>query len=151
ELGRALAEHGFASERMVERGLRYVRRAHPSGHDYFIVNLGAKPREGWIELGRSARQALLRDPVTGRAGVAALEAGEDAKASVYLQLASGESVLLRTRDERTAFSGVDAWSYLRPAGEPSEISGEWAVSFLVGGPALPAPISTAELKSWTEL
>jgi hypothetical protein len=40
---------------------------------------------------------------------------------------------------------------LRPAGEPSEVKGEWALSFLAGGPKLPDAIQTSELKSWTEL
>ena len=151
KLGHALAEHGLASEQMAEAGLHYVRRAQPSGHDYFIVNLGANPIEGWIELGRRAHQAVLLDPLTGRAGIAAIKDSGEGRTSVFLQLASGESLLLRARDERNAFSGVNAWAYLRPAGEPSEVKGEWALSFLNGGPKLPDAIQTSELKSWTEL
>jgi hypothetical protein len=151
KLGHALAEHGLARERMAEAGLHYVRRAHPSGHDYFIVNLGAKSVEGWIELGRRAHQAVLLDPLTGRAGVAAIKDIGEKKTSVFLQLASGESLLLRARDERGVFSGVDTWAYVRPAGEPSKVEGEWTLSFLQGGPKLPAAIQTSELKSWTQL
>jgi hypothetical protein len=151
KLGKALAQHGVASEQMAEAGLHYVRRAHPSGHDYFIVNLGAKSVEGWIELGRRAHQAVLLDPLTGRAGVAAIKDSGEKKTLIFLQLASGESLLLRARDERGVFSGVDTWAYVRPAGEPSKVEGEWTLSFLQGGPKLPAAIQTSELKSWTQL
>jgi hypothetical protein len=128
-----------------------VRRAQVSGHDYFIVNLGPKPLEGWIELGRGARRAVLLDPLTGRAGTAAIKDGGAGRTSVYLQLASGESLLLRTHENRSAFEGVDAWPYLQPAGQPIAIRGEWTVSFIAGGPTLPPVLRTSELRSWTDL
>jgi hypothetical protein len=151
KLSQALAERGLAREQMAEAGLHYVRRAQSTGHDYFITNLGAKPIEGWIELGRSARRAVLLDPLTARAGLASIKKSAAGRTSVFLQLASGESLVLRARDERSAFSSVEPWRYLRPAGEPSEVEGEWALSFLAGGPKLPTAIQTSELKSWTEL
>lgn len=151
DLASALAKQNIAREPMVESGLHYVRRAQASGHDYFIVNLGPKPLAGWIELGRDARRAVLLDPLTGRAGTAALKDDSAGKTSVYLQLASGESILLRTHENRSAFEGVDAWSYLQLAGEPIEVRGEWTVSFIAGGPTLPQPLRIAELKSWTDL
>jgi hypothetical protein len=106
DLASALAKHGLTREPMVEAGLRYVRRAQASGHDYFIVNLGPKPLEGWIALGREAGRAVLLDPLTGTAGTAALKDSDADKTSVYLQLASGESILLRTQQSRDAFKDV---------------------------------------------
>ena len=35
--------------------------------------------------------------------------------------------------------------------QPQEIKGEWTINFLDGGPTIPAPITTTELKSWTLL
>lgn len=147
----ALAHRGLARERMVEIGLRYARRAHPDGHDYFIANLGGQSIDGWIELGRTAREVALLDPVTGKVGLAAIKKRDDGLASVYLQLASGESLLLRARSRAGDFAGFEPWRYLEPAGEGDAIDGEWTIDFTEGGPALPASIRTPNLESWTEL
>ncbi len=44
-----------------------------------------------------------------------------------------------------------AWVYRRVDGTPIELSGNWSVKFIDGGPALPPPIQTAKLASWTGL
>jgi hypothetical protein len=43
------------------------------------------------------------------------------------------------------------WTYTTPAGPARPLTGEWEIRFLWGGPALPLPFKTTELKSWTEL
>ena len=150
KMDRALAERKIAREPSVDVGLSYIRRAQPAGHDYFFVNLTASRFEGWVQLGTSARKAVLLDPLTGRTGVAALKRGDSDKAAVYVQLASGESALLRTHNSDAGFPTIDPWRYLRPVGEPTALSGEWKVSFIAGGPELPAPIVATTLKSWTD-
>jgi hypothetical protein len=146
----ALANRNIARELVVDVGLSYIRRAQPEGYDYFLANLTGKRVEGWVQLGTSARKAMLLDPLAGKAGLAALKQGEGDKAKVYVQLASGESVLLRTQTSGTAFPTIEPWRYLKPAGQPITLNGEWNLSFIAGGPVLPGPIATSTLKSWTD-
>jgi hypothetical protein len=97
--------------------------------------------------------------LNGNVGVAAsrLSRRSEAKAEpgaansteVHLQLAAGESVILR------AFAKEEvkgpAWNYWQTNGRPVEITGDWNVKFITGGPVPPAPFETAKLASWTEL
>ena len=42
-----------------------------------------------------------------------------------------------------------AWNYWQTNGAPMEITGNWNVKFVQGGPTLPAPFQSAKLASWT--
>ncbi len=66
---------------------------------------------------------------------------------VYLQLAAGQSCIVRTFDKE--LEGAE-WVYLRPRGDAETVKGKWDVGFVKGGPELPAAVETDELKSWTE-
>ncbi|MBI5423029.1 MAG: glycoside hydrolase [Opitutae bacterium] len=147
-----LAAPAFAQqvrrEPIVDAGVSFIRRRTDAGHDYFFANLSATPLDGWVTLGVAAEDAFILDPLTGRSGRAALRA-EAGHAAVHLQLARGETLILRTSARRQ--TDALAWSYLAPAGEGVALSGTWQINFTRGGPALPAPIRTTELKSWTEL
>ncbi len=143
-----LDQRGAAREPIVATGLRYIRRADHTGHDYFFANLTDHPVDQWVALGRPAVTATLTDPLTGRTGRAAIRAG--AAPEVYLQLAPGESLLLQTFAMATATAG-EPWSYVAPAGSTVTLTGEWHIDFLSGGPELPPPLQTTVLKSWTEL
>ncbi len=70
-----------------------------------------------------------------------------AGAQVHLQLEAGDTVPLRADYEATR---GDAWACLTPANEPIELSGEWSVEFIDGGPRLPASYRTKGLASWTD-
>jgi len=143
-----LANAGIPREPAAATGLEYIRRAHATGHDYFFTNLTAQPVAGWIPLGTPAQGAQLTDPLTGKTGAAALRPGDDPQ--VYLQIAPGESYLLRTFADRAA-PLTPAWSYTTPTGPAIPLGGEWELTFLAGGPALPAPQRLGSLKSWTDL
>jgi hypothetical protein len=145
----ALEAHDIAREPMADSGLSFVRRSQHGGRDYFIVNQTAERFEGWISLSTRARSAVLLEPLTGRAGIATSKSADN-KAVIYLQLASGESLLLRTRND-DGFGAIAPWRYVQPAGTPFALEGEWSVNFVAGGPVLPAPVQMRALKSWTEL
>jgi hypothetical protein len=148
----ALAKLDLAREAAVAAaGLGHIRRARPDGHDYFLVNFGAQPFDGWLQLGTPAEAALLLDPVSGRAGMAAVKRGAQRAARVHLQLASGESLLLRTQRTRAQQRGVPPWPYVTRAAGGSELRGPWHVEFLRGGPVLPAAGDLAAAGSWTQL
>jgi hypothetical protein len=93
---------------------------------------------------------MLLDPLTGARGLAASRAGDAGKAQVYLQLAPGESLILRT-STNAASSNIAAWPYRAPAGDPVVLAGKWNIAFTKGGPELPPALNATELKSWTDL
>ncbi|MCX6906436.1 MAG: glycosyl hydrolase, partial [Verrucomicrobia bacterium] len=141
-----LARAGVAREPMVDHaGLLFIRRTLGDGRYYFIANRGDKPVDGWLPLATKAKSVVIMDPMTGHAGVASLADGS----KVYVQLAPGDSVVLRTFAGRKLDG--PAWAYWKPAGDSVTLSGSWQVKFLRGGPALPPAFETAKLSSWTEL
>jgi len=137
-------------EPAADAGLSWIRRAQTHGHDYFFANLGTTAFDGWLELGVAAESATLLDPLTGRAGAAAVKRG-DGKTSVYLHLASGQSAILRTLLAKTPRPALQAWAYTRPAFEGIPLAGPWRIEFMKGGPVLPGPAQLEELSSWTSL
>lgn len=144
-----LKQAGVAREPMIDSGLRFVRRTHGEGYNYFLVNRGDRPVEKWIPLGTKARSAVLLDPrFADAAGAARLRPAAGGGAAFYLQLQPGESRVLRTFTGRDV--GGKPWPYLRPEGDDQELAGEWKVQFVEGGPALPGNFSTPKLASWTD-
>jgi hypothetical protein len=102
--------------------------------------------DDWVPLAVSTASVQILDPLTGKAGVAACRAAAG-QTQVYLQLAPGQSLLLRARtDSKT---GEPAWTYWNKFGPSMELTGPWRVQFLAGGPELPAPYETQHLDSWT--
>ena len=136
---------GVVREPMADRGLRFARRQHAQGHQYFVSNLGSTPVEGWVPLGTDAASAVLFDPLRDRRGVAAIRDTQSGP-EVYLQLEPGASRVLRTFT--TASVEGPAWTYLEP-GTPQVLDGTWTVAFIDGGPELPADYSATQLTSWT--
>jgi hypothetical protein len=136
-------------EPMAERGLSFVRRQQPAGHDYFITNLDSTAVDGWVSLGVSAQSAVLFDPMHERRGAAAVRRSDDGTAEVYLQLAPGEATVLRTFGDRAELD-VPRWTYTESR-EARPVTGSWDVTFVDGGPVLPDSFSTDRLASWTEL
>lgn len=146
----ALASRSIPREGIAESGVKFIRRATTDGHDYFFANLTATKLDGWVTLGTETRSAVIMDPLTGNVGTAALHPGAGGQAQVYLQLAPGESLIVRTATAAGAARGP-VWAYVAPAGEGTAIRGTWQISFVKGGPELPPALQTTELKSWTDL
>ena len=145
----AVAAKGVPRETIADSGVNFIRRATHAGTDYFFTNLTAKQYEGWTTLGSAIGAATLLDPLTGLAGAAAIRAGEAGKARVYLQLAPGEALVLRTTRQTT--SPTPAWPYRETGGEALALGGRWSITFTKGGPELPPALTAPALKSWTEL
>lgn len=145
----SLKARGIAREPIADLGLSFIRRANDNGFDYFIANLGAKRIDRWVELGRTARDALLMDPLTARFGRAQVRTSDSAT-QIYLQLEPGESTIVRTRPTANAFASIDEWAYFR-AGDPIVLNGNWETTFVSGGPTLPDALVTSQLQSWTDL
>lgn len=144
-----LQKRGAVREPMVTTGLRYIRRVHADGHSYFLTNLTNSPVNQWVDLGTPVRSALLTNPTTRKTESAILRSAADKLAQVFIQIAPGESLLLRTVDGGVHFS--ETTSVLEPLNEPIAVNGAWQISFLRGGPEVPTEITTDDLKSWTDL
>jgi hypothetical protein len=146
----ALANQPVAREAAADHGLSVIRRATPAGRDYFFANLSGEAFDGWIALSNPAKSAVFLDPLTGACGAAALRnAGAPNSPHVYLQLAPGQTALIRTATAILPTPPV--WAYRESGGTPSPVAGAWRIEFVKGGPELPPAITTNELKSWTEL
>ena len=91
---------------------------------------------------------MIYNPVNGESGKAAVRQA-DGRTEVYLQLASGESLLLKT------FAGSDiqasAWNYWHPASEGKKVPDRWGFRFVESTPVVTAVPDSVELDSWTEL
>ncbi|HTU66722.1 MAG TPA: glycosyl hydrolase [Steroidobacteraceae bacterium] len=144
----ALAKLGVRRETASARGLHWIRRARDDGADYFLVNVSAPRFDGWLELATPAKQGLLLDPLDGAIGRAALRR-DGRGAAVYLQLEPGQSMFVRTFTR--AGARARPWRYVTPAGAGAPIVGPWQLTFLAGGPELPAPATLPSPADWTTL
>jgi hypothetical protein len=146
DLTSLLDQPGVLREPLVEHGLQYVRRSIDGGTDYFVANLGEKGVEGWVPLSTSASAVVIFDPLNQKSGTARVQRRE-AGIEVYLQMQPGESRILRA----TAVPAreIEAWPYRGQPGQAYEIQGTWRITYLDGGPALPDPVETDSLVSWT--
>ncbi|HUC41981.1 MAG TPA: glycosyl hydrolase [Gemmatimonadales bacterium] len=148
DVERLLDASGVRRESMVDHaGVRFIRRRQAGGRHYFISYSDATPLDGWIPLAVPAAAVAIMDPMSERTGLAQLRTGTDGQAEVYLKLEPGASLILRAFDR--AVTGAP-WPYVQPVGVPVELRGNWSVTFLAGGPVLPASFRTDTLVSWTE-
>ena len=105
----ALERTGVPAEELKTRwGAQFIRRTHTEGHHYFISNLQAKDVEGWVTLNVPEKHIMCFDPMTGKRGIAKTrEVG--GKTQVYMQLKSGESIILQTFTR--SLQGEPEWKY----------------------------------------
>ena len=146
-----LAELGVRREGAGPAGLGFIRRAQDDGYDYFLTNLGAQAFDGWLDLGVPAASAALLDPMNYAEGLTAIRPGANGSARVYLQLASGQSLVLTYvndaavgRDDSLAATSLPL---VRQRCCP--VSGRSSSS--AGGRACRAGANMTALRSWTEL
>ena len=123
--------------------MMWLRKRHASGSVYFLSNQGATSINEWLTLARPFESLAIYDPMTGDFGKAASRNNS----SIYLQLDAGESLLLKTFD-----INIDgpAWHYWQNTGESYQITGDWHIKFVDGGPVLPSSITAPSLTSWTQ-
>jgi hypothetical protein len=133
-------------EPMTIDGLSFIRRSFDGGWNYFIANRSGQSFDGWITLARNAKSVVILDPLTGKFGIAP----ENSNGQIHLQLATGESVIVRAFDHLLILKdSPPPWNYFQTNGQPVEITGQWNVKFISGGPTLPADSQITKLASWT--
>ncbi len=138
---------GCSPEPLAAVGIGLLRRKTAEGHLYFLANLGERAWSGWSSLATPLESAVILDPLTGRTGVAATRAAAAGR-QIWVELEPGESLFVRTFADRQAEG--EPWPWLKPAGEPLPIRGQWSVTAIAGGPELPPPFITDTLGSWTD-
>jgi hypothetical protein len=141
-----IARANIPVETMTEKGLQFIRRKTATGKYYFILNSSKEAVNDWVPLASKVAAAYIFDPMNKRAGLAKTKV-TDGKTFVYLQLQPGESCMLQT--SATVLKGTP-YNYIGDKGNATEISGEWKVQFISGGPRLPGTTDVNNLRSWTD-
>ena len=145
DLEDALTGADVARERMVEQGLMFARRIDPHGRFYFINNRSGRDVDGWVPLSTASPSAVIFDAMTGRAGKALVRQSQAGPLEVYLQIPSGEALIVAT----VARTARDPYEFYRKDGTAMPAGEAWSVRFIKGGPELPAPRTIDRLVSWT--
>ena len=148
DLKQLLALAAITPEPMVGQGLRFIRRRDGGSRYYFVVNQGDRAVDGWVALRDAAKSVAVFDPMREEKGIAAARRSDAGDTEVYLQLAPGESCVLKTFD---AQSPEPSFAYFKTAGEAQPLNGIWSLRFVAGGPELPAATEIDKLGSWTDL
>ena len=146
DVAQTLAFAGIDRESIADRGLQFIRRTLSDGKCYFVVNATDQALDDWVPLQTEAASVAIFEPMRGDSGLAALRKNGP-RSEVYLQLAPGQSCILRTFDEPVQGPRYAYWSAKGPT-EP--LDGIWTVAFIEGGPELPAAVRTPTLGSWTD-
>ncbi|MFR9165449.1 MAG: glycosyl hydrolase [Dysgonomonas sp.] len=129
--------------------LQYIRRKNDDGYHYFISALHEKDTDAWIPLAVEAESVIIFNPMNGSKGLAETKT-KDGKTYVYLQLRSGESVIVKTFNNKV--SDIPEWKYYKPqTTEPLNINKGWELSFVESDPEIKGTFDINTLKSWTEI
>ena len=143
-----LAKAVVKPESMIELGLWANRVQRKEGTCYFISNWSDKKVDQWVTIQSSGKQAVWFNPMNRKIGKASTQKVSKTESKVYLQLTPGETLILQWYSAKVKTPDYNFW---QATSEKQDLKGEWAVSFLKGGPTLPNSYKTAELKSWPEI
>ena len=148
EIDQLLRLQNIRQEKLVDKGLQYVRRKHGDTTFYFILNSSKQSFDDWIPVDGNYKTVLLFDAMSKATGAAASRIRNDNTTNVRLQLKAGESIIMKAIRPVVK---AKPFIYYKQGASPIEISGNWAINFLDGGPVLPSKMVIEKLGSWTEL
>ncbi len=148
EIEPLLAAAGVHRDHLAEQPeLQVIRRTTAGGRgkerQYFA--LASRRIDRWVPLTGNPASVTIMDPMLGRSGMAQVRR-TNGQAEVYVQLDSGQSLILRTFARKV--SGA-TWPYAHPQSDPVALRGKWSVSFADGGPVLPHGFIADSLVAWT--
>ena len=119
---------------------------------YFIANRSGQDFAGTVKLfpAKTHGYAAIFNPMTGAFGKAnTLQTGHGTN-DVTLRLDRGETLIVCLHDQN--FLGAPNYCFYEPLPNASQaVSGPWQLTFVEGGPTLPASRRLDKLVSWTEL
>ncbi|WNH10703.1 glycosylhydrolase-like jelly roll fold domain-containing protein [Thalassobellus suaedae] len=133
-------------EKLVETGLKFIRRDNNGDKIYYLVNHTSRTVNQFIPINGNFEEVIIFNPNSSVFGKAKIK-NEGSTTLVKVQIKPGESLFLKT-DKNTS---VKNWNYFEESNSSYNIEGDWNISFLRGGPALPKSETISELKSWTIL
>ena len=130
-------------------GLSCIRRSNEGGYHYFISNLQGKDVDNFVELGVNFTDAVLYNPMTGEIGKAQVQGK-----NVRIQLASGESVILRTFNQSSTekFADYTYYNKRQMDGQNAIALNHWTLTFPQAAPqAITETFTMTQPTSWTSL
>jgi hypothetical protein len=148
DLNALLNAAGVKQESLAEKGLSFIRRKNNDGTVYFLNNRSDKAVYEWVPLATKAASVFFFEPMFGNIRAAKWKQRPDGTIEVLVQLQPHESIIVQAY--KTAKKGT-GYSYAKPAGTPTTITGNWTVEFLEGGPVLPQKATIDKPGSWTAL
>ena len=102
-----LISGGHAEPMRTEQGLSCIRRTNPDGHHYFISNLTPNDVDAFVTLGVDWQDALFFNPMNGN-----ITRPEQHNGKLRIQLASGESLIVKLTMNNEQFNNVSPHRYL---------------------------------------
>lgn len=129
-------------------GTMMRRKNEVGGHNYFLSMLRNEPVDGWVTLATSAKAVMIFDPMTGQTGQAAIRPNDRGTIDVRLQMAPGQSLLLKSFSKEIESRG---WNYTERHGEAITLNSGWEISFPESVPAIEERFTTDTLTAWTAL
>lgn len=129
-------------------GTMLRRKNEVGGYNYFLSMLRNRPVDGWVTLATDAAAVLIFDPMTGRVGKAQMRKNSQGTVDVKVQLAAGESLLLKSFAEEV---NAEAWPYVASKGASMRLDRGWEISFPESTPAIAECFATDTLTAWTAL
>ena len=141
----ALQMAGINREELVDKGLKFIRRAVNEGKYYYIVNHSANAVNTRLPIRFVANTVTIMNPQTGIIGIANISRKHNST-DVQVQLKSGEAIILKASVNKGTGK---LWKYAELTGNPIELNGEWTLHFTKGGPQLPADKRMTTLQPWT--
>jgi hypothetical protein len=138
---------GVRIETLTDQGLQFIRRKNTNEETYFIANRSNKEVNDWITLNSNAVSVAMFDAMTANSGLANWRKKNNG-IEVMVQLKPFESTIIQLFNTKKAGNN---YPYIQMIGKPHSIKGEWKLTFLNGGPSIPATAKFSELGSWTLL
>ena len=139
-----LQQGGGLREPIKAKGTRLIRKTTDDGKLYFVSQLSSQEIDGWVEMGVATNNVAFLNPITGQKSKAAVRSVGDKK-EVYLQLRSGESLIIYDTKEP-----LKPHRYLGDKGE-SVKGHNWTLSFAASNPTVEESFELAQPCDWTTL
>ena len=128
-------------------GLRAIRRSNSTGHHYFIANLTPEDKSAWVRLATPFKDAVWFNPLNGD-----IRAAKTNGKQVYVNLRSGESMILQTFDNPLPNKPTEILSEPLPIVESIDLGMQpWQLSFVESAPEVSKTFSLDHLQTWENL
>ena len=147
DLNDLLSFAGIRRESMADNYIQFTRRINKAGYYYFVCNKGEQPFDGWLKLQVKSSYAALFNPLTGESGIAKSRVNKEGTLEIYTRMVPGESMIISATNDK--LSG-QLYPFYDPLSQPLEITGNWKIAFVSGGPVLAPEREIPKLMSWTE-